>query len=168
MKKMSSVKINEEGLSLIEILVVITIFAVLGVVIASSIVLTIQGTKKSESLIRVRENLNYSMTVMERNIRNANSIYDCTDPTRITYVDQQGVTTSFSCVNTGAKDSYIASGSSRLTPDSVKIMSCGFSCDRPDPSKPPLVKINIAVQNASGSGVQSSNVTMETQIYLRN
>lgn len=170
MKKISGSKIYEKGLSLIEILVVITIFAVLGVVISGSIVLTIQGTKKSESLMRVRENLNYSLSVIERNIRNADSIPGCPydNATLITFIDQEGVTGTFSCVNKGSPNSYIASGSARLTPDSVKIMECGFTCVRPDLSKAPMITINVAVQDASASGVQSSNVSTETQIYLRN
>jgi prepilin-type N-terminal cleavage/methylation domain-containing protein len=48
-----------KGLSLIEILVVVAIFAILGIIVSSALVLTIQGTKKSESLVRVRENINY-------------------------------------------------------------------------------------------------------------
>jgi len=160
-----------QGLSLIEILVVVTIFAILGVVISTSLILTIQGTKKSESLIKVRENLNYSLAVMERNIRSASSIVDCTtneDPHIINYLDQKGNSGSFSCVNTGSTNSYIASGSARLTADTIKITSCSLTCTQPDLLKPPLVTIDLVVHDASGSGSQSSSVTTQSQVYLRN
>lgn len=158
------------GMSLIEILVVITIFAVLGIIVTSSIVLTLQGTRKSESLIKVRENLNYSLAVIERNIRNANSIPVCPEATTTTinYLDQYGNPTSFSCANTGLEDSYIASGSSRLTSNAIKIVSCSFTCTPSDSSTPPLVTIDLTVQDASSSGTQNAEVTTVTQIYLRN
>lgn len=159
----------ESGISLIEILVVVTVFAVLGVMVSSSLVLTIQGTKKSESLIRVRENLNYSLAVVERNIRNANEILECpnSDTSKITYLDKNGVSASFSCVGVGQPDSYIASGSARLTSNTIKITSCTFTCTQ-DLSNPPSVTVNVAIQDASATGVQSSSVTAESKIYLRN
>ena len=168
--------INESGFSLIEIMVVITIFAILGIIVTSSIILTLAGTKKSESLIRVRDNLNYSLSVIERNIRNANSIpiSDCTGTpsTTLNYLDQNGNPTSFSCITFGT-DSYIASGSanpSRLTSDSIKIVDCSnvFTCTPSDANTPPFVTIDLTVQDASSSGVQSAEVTAQTQIYLRN
>lgn len=160
----------ESGISLIEILVVVTVFAVLGVMVSSSLVLTIQGTKKSESLIRVRENLNYSLAVVERNIRNANEILECpnSDTSKITYLDKNGVSASFSCVGVGQSDSYIASGSARLTSNTIKITSCTFTCTQADLSNPPSVTVNVAVQDASATGVQGSSVTAESKIYLRN
>ncbi len=164
-------KQNTAGISLIEILVVITIFAVLGVIVSSSLILTIQGTKKSEALIRVRENVNYSLGVIERNIRNASSIVDCTnaDTTKITYLNQNGVVSSFSCINAGGANSYIASGSARLTSDAISIVNCSFTCSASvDLSNPPLVTIDILARDAVSSGVQSSSVSAQTKIYLRN
>jgi prepilin-type N-terminal cleavage/methylation domain-containing protein len=161
---------HASGFSLIEILVVITIFAVLGIIVTSSVVLTLQGTRKSESLIKVRENLNYSLAVIERNIRNANSIPVCPEAstTAINYLDQYGNPASFSCANTGLEDSYIASGSSRLTSNAIKLVSCSFVCIPSDSSTPPLVTIDLTVEDASASGTQNAEVTASTQIYLRN
>jgi len=159
-----------EGLSLIEILVVVTIFAILGIIVSSSLMLTLRGAKKSESLMKVRENLNYSLAVIERNIRGASTILDCTnsDTKKITYLDQNKTSTSFFCVNTGAAGSYIASGSARLTSDSIKIVSCSFTCAHPDLSNPPSITIDLTVQDASGTGIESSVVSAKSQIYLRN
>lgn len=159
----------ESGLSLIEILVVITIFAVLGIVISSSVILTIQGTKKTEALIRARENVNYSLSVIDRNLKNANSVTDCTDPLSITYVDQYGKTSTFSCVGIGGDDAYIASGSSRLTAITTKIISCSFTCAQPaDLSKPPIVSVSVSAKDSLFSGSQSASISAQTEIYLRN
>ncbi len=158
------------GLSLIEILVVVTIFAILGVIVSSSLMLTLRGAKKTESLMKVRENLNYSLAVIERNIRSAGMITDCTnsDTKKIAYLDQNKTSTSFSCVNTGGTDSYIASGSARLTSDSIKIVSCSFTCAHPDLSNPPSITIDLTVQDAVGTGTENSIVSAKSQIYLRN
>ena len=166
-------KNNKSGFSLIEIMVVVTIFAILGIIVTSSVILTLAGTKKSESLIRVRDNLNYSLSVMERNIRNANSIPVCPFPASdndkvIRYLDQNGRPATFSCVNTGSSGSYIASGSAQLTSDTIKITNCTFACTPSDANTPPLVLIDLTVKDASSSGVQNAEVTAQTQIYLRN
>ncbi len=97
---------NILGLSLIEILVVVSIFAILGIIITRSVILTLQGSKKSESLIRVRENLDYAKSVIERQIRNADNA-ECPNPdtTLLNYTDQFGNKTSFSCTNIGQADS---------------------------------------------------------------
>ena len=164
-------KTNQKGFSLIEMMVVITIFAVIGIIVTSSVILTIAGAKKSESIIKARENLDYALNVIERNIRNANSIVGCSGDSSyaIKYLDQNNTSASFSCIGMGGVDSYIASGSSnlRLTSTTVKIVGCNFSCVT-STSSPPLVIIDLSVQNAGSSGIQSSNVSASTQIYLRN
>lgn len=168
---------GERGMSLMEVLVVITIFAVLGILVTQSVVLTLQGSRKSESIVKARENLDYSLSIIERQIRSASSVYSdssytapCpnTNPRAIYYLDQNGSRGSFSCVNTGADNSYIASGSARLTNDAVKVTSCSFVCTPGTATNPPLITVDVALKEAWASGVQSANVSATTQIYLRN
>jgi prepilin-type N-terminal cleavage/methylation domain-containing protein len=163
---------TNSGMSLLEILVVVAIFAVLGIIVTRSVILTLQGTKKTESLVRARENLDYSLNIIERGIRNASAITQCpnTDQTVINFLDQDGSPASFSCINPGSDSSYLASGSAdiRLTTDSVKILSCSFACTPAGGANPPVVAIDLSVQDASASGIPGSVVTASTQIYLRN
>jgi prepilin-type N-terminal cleavage/methylation domain-containing protein len=175
--KLQIADMNKKGLSLLEVLVVITIFAVLGILVTQSVILTLQGSKKSESIIRVRENLDYSLNIIERQIRNASFVYEdstyltqCsgTASTAIYYKDQNGKNSSFSCVNIGAGNSYIASGSARLTSDTIKVTSCSFVCTQGTMTNPALLKVDLTMQEASASGIQSANVSASTQIYLRN
>ncbi len=155
-------------MSLVEILVVITIFAVLGILITQSVILTLQGSQKSESIVRARENLDYSLNIIERQLRNADSVISCPDPYTINYLDQSGVSTSFSCQQMGSNDSYIASGSARLTTDTVKITGCTFTCTPATMTNPALVKVDLIVQEDFKSGAQSASISASTQIYLRN
>lgn len=160
---------NSNGFSLIEILVVISIFAALGILVTSSVILTLQGSRKSESLVNVGQNVNYTLGVIERQIRNANSIIECPNPDRtvIDYIDQYGTATSFSCINPGLAGSYVASGSARLTSDQVTLVSCSFTCTPSGSNKPPLVGINLVARDASAIGIQNATISASTQIYLR-
>lgn len=158
---------REKGLSLIEILIVVTIFAVLGILTTRAVFLTLQGSKKSESLVKVRENLDYSVGVMERNLRNANSLIDClSGGTVVNYIDQNGDPASFSCIS--GIDSYVASGSARLTSSTVKVTSCSFACTLATSTNPSSVTINVEAQDTTATGIQNSTVTTSTKVSLRN
>lgn len=156
------------GFSLLEILVVVSIFAVLGILITRSVLLTLGGGKKSESLIKVRENLDYSVGIIERQLRNANMITACPnpDPSVISYYDQNGNLATFSCVGVGTRG-YIASGEARLSSDTVNITDCSFTCATAS-GTPSSVTINLTAKDASVSGSENSTVTTKTQVFLRN
>ncbi len=161
---------NCEGMSLIEILVAVTIFALLGIMITGSIALSLQGSKKSEVQTKVGENLGYAMGVIERQIRNANSIPDCAtnpDPYTLNYLDQHGEASSFSCVGIGGADPYIASGSGRLISNDVKVISCSFVCQIGATANMSYVDVFLEMQSVSGTGVEKTTLSSSTQIFLR-
>ena len=151
-----------KGISLLEILVAVAVFAILGVIVTQSIILTLRGSKKSESQVRARENLSYALSVIERQLRNADSITSCNAGT-VAYKDSQGVSSTFSCVS-GA-DSYVASSSARLTSNEVLINTCLFTCDLI--SSPPSVTISLEATEASATGIEGAQVSSSAKIYLR-
>jgi type II secretory pathway pseudopilin PulG len=159
----------ENGISLLEILVVVAIFAILGIIVTRAVVLTLSGSKKSGSLVKVRENVSYSLDIIERQLRNADSIVACPnpDPSIINYIDQFGNAASFSCINTGMDNSYIASGSSSLTDSSVKLASCSLICAPGVSGTPDSISIAIVAQDASGTSAQTTQVSASTKINLR-
>lgn len=163
-----SIKKVDTGLSLLEILVVITLFSVLAILTTRAILLTLRGSKKSESTARVRENIDYSLAVIERNLRNAESITDCSDPQHnlISYLDENGNETSFSWT-TDVDGGFIASGSGvvRLTSSEVNVAECDFICD--ETTSPPSVEISIEARDASVTGLESGRISVSTKIYLR-
>lgn len=162
---------SKNGMSLIEILVVIGIFAILGVLTTRAVVLTLSGGKKTETLIKIRENINYSFGVIERQLRNANSITDCSNsnPLVISYLDQEGSLTTFSCANIGPTTiGRIASGAAQLTSSTVDINSCSFTCQLGTNGSPSSVKINVTAQDSTAQGISNSVVTSSTSVSLRN
>ncbi|HET7098804.1 MAG TPA: prepilin-type N-terminal cleavage/methylation domain-containing protein [Patescibacteria group bacterium] len=160
----------QHGVSLLEILVVIAIFAILGIITTRAVILTIGGSKKSESLIKVRENLGNSMGIIERQLRNADSVINCdnTEATQIDYTDQVGNPASFTCLGVGTDDAYVASGSARLTSNLIKITYCGFICVPETSTNPASVSVSLNAQDVTQTGVATSKVTMKNQIFLRN
>jgi type II secretory pathway pseudopilin PulG len=159
---------TNSGLSLVEILIVITIFASLGILSTRSVFLTLRGAKKSDSLVRVRENVNNALSVMERQIRNSESV-DCVNSTatNLVYTSLEGVDTSFTCVDAG---NYIASGSAllRLTSPDISVTTCSFNCSQTSLDIPPLVKITIVAEDNTSTSVEKGSITTETQIVGRN
>ena len=161
---------KDKGVSLLEILVVITIFAALAIISTRSVFLTLRGTKKSETLRTVRENLDFSIAIMERQLRNAESIV-CVPPapsTQVSYVDKNDITASFSCEDMGAaSDGYVSSNSAKLTSSEVDITVCVFVCDPGTASVPPSVTINLTAQAVGATGVEGAEVTLNTKVFLR-
>lgn len=159
---------TRRAFSLIEILVVITIFAVIGILTTMSVTLTLRSSKKSDSLVRVRENANYALAVLERQIRSSEKV-DCgtSTATQINYTALEGVVSTFSCVTPGV-NGYIASGSGRLTSNDISVTSCSFSCTQLDLNKPPSVRISITAEDATTTSVEKGSVTLEAEIVARN
>lgn len=156
---------NQKGVSLLEILVVITIFSVLAILATRGILLTLRGSRKSDSLGRVRENVDYALSVMERQLRNAEDVA-CTSSTLVTYETKDGASATFSCESVGA-GGYIASSSARLTNDEVDVSSCSFTCDSGGSGVPPSVSISITGEDANLEGPEEAQATTSTRIYLR-
>lgn len=155
---------------MLEILIVVTLFAFLGLIVTGSIILSLQGSKKSEGQTKVSENLSYAMSVIERQIRNANSVPDCAtniDSHILNYTDQNGDATSFSCVNINGVDPYVASGSGRLTASDVLVVACNFTCLAGTAANPPSVNVFLEMQSAAGTGSQTTAISSSTQILLR-
>lgn len=155
-------------MSLIEILIVVTIFAVIGILSTRSIFLTIRGAKKSDSLVRVRENVNYSLAVIERQLRNSESV-TCPNASTslLNYVSLEGTPTTFSCVTSGT-DMYIASGSARLTSSDITVTNCSFVCSQDDVNNPPSVNIIVEAMDNESQSVEKGTVSIQTEIVVRN
>ena len=158
----------KKGVSLIEIIIVVAIFSVLGVLVSRVILTTLRGSNRSGSSVRVRENLDYALAVMERQIRNAEDASPCpnADPLRIDYRNESGTATYFACVSPGA-NGYVASGSARLTSDEVTISSCSFTCFPASGRVPPSVSINLEAKDVNAVGIEAAVVTATTRIFLR-
>lgn len=158
-------KYNHEGYSLIEMLVVVALFAVLAAIVTQSLTRSLVSTRKSESVIQVRENLDYATAVMERSLRNATKIQSCS-ATRIDYLDQEGTARYFECLQVGTLMGRVESDLGRITAETVSVSSCNFSCNLGG-DVPDQINIQLGGQKAGASSTELSPVTIETTVFLR-
>jgi len=147
-------KQNLQGFSMIEILVVILVFATLAALSTESLLLSLRGSKRSESSIGVRENLNYALSIIERQLHNAESIESCTS-TSISYNDAQSLPADFNC---DLISGQIASSSAQLTSTSIRVTACNIVCDLGSAGVPPSVSISVTAQDASATGFEQQQV----------
>lgn len=162
------------GFSLIEMLVVVFVFSVLGVVSTQILALSLRSAKKSESIIEVKSNLEYTLSNMERLLRNAKNIEPSTT-TKLNYKDSEDRLAWFECVTSGT-DTYIASGSSLL--GTVRVTANDVIVNCVDVFEPiyydegsgmqDMVTIELTGVDAElGAGVEGASVTVSTQVKLR-
>ena len=171
MLELRSQMLEQKGYSLIELLVAISIFTVIILMTTQAIVLSLRSARKGESLITVRENIDYAFGIMERHIRSAESIESCSS-VQINYTDRWGKPAIFSCM--GGTSGYIASGSAvllRITSDEVEI-NCNsvdpiFTCPLPSGDAPPSVEIKVTGSKAGETAVEGASVSTNTRIQLR-
>lgn len=155
------------GFSLIEMLVVITLFAFMAFFVTQSVSKSFQGAQKADAQGKVRDNLDYAASVVERNLRNAKSIITCdTNMTTIDYVDQNGVSSDFTC-NTNLNPGNITWNNNPLTSNEVDLTACSFTCSQPSPVNPPVVDLQLVGGENTTDPVLQSPITILRRIVLR-
>ena len=175
-KKSYKVRRND-GFSLIEMLVVITVFSILAILATQSLATSLRGTRKSESIGHVRENIEYAMTIMERSLRTASEL-DCPEPPlpatpkEIVFKTISNVEAKFECTGNNIASSSGAITRNLINATDVNIIGCGtdtrFTCNQGTGGNPDSVVIRVTAQEKNNSGVESASYTSETTILLRN
>lgn len=162
------------GFSLIEMLVVLAVFSILAVVASQVLIISLRSARKSESVVVVKQNVDYAISTIERLLRNAQDITFCSPggTSQLDYIDENNKAGRFRCTCAGS-DCYIASGSAspvRITSDDVTITNCGsvFTCPVPAPNVAESVIINLKAKHSGlGTGVEGAEVTAKSKILLR-
>lgn len=156
---------GNKGFSLFELLVVITIFALLGILVTQSLTMSIRGAKKSEATGKVRDSLSNVLSNMERNIRNSSKLVstDCSTTNSIEYINENNIDTIYACdlTNKNINLNINATSTPQIGSD-VILTSCTISCNSD------TVNISITGQSANGGGPEMSEVSMQSTIQLRN
>lgn len=162
---------SEGGFSLVEMLIVTVIFSILALVTTSSVLHSLRGSRKSEFLGVVRSEVDYSASILERNLRSAQNL-DCvtSTPSRLNYTDEWGKSAYFECITSGI-DTYIASNSAiaRLTSQDVRITNCAsiFVCTKGVSGTTDYITIQISAIDSKGAGLEGGQVTSNSRVLLR-
>ncbi len=160
------------GFSLIELLVMLGVFSILMMVVAQVLLSSLKSVRKTEASVRVRQNVEYALSVIERHLHSAKGVEVCNlGMTSINYLTANNVSASFSCI-TAASLGYVSSSSasltSRLTSEEINVTSCKFDCvDDPTDSTPPLVTVTLTASDRNTQGAESAQITQSIKVYLR-
>lgn len=190
--------LNSKGFTLIEMLVAIGVFVVVGSIAVSILFSALRGTNKTNVITIVRQNGNYAISQMEKMIRNAKSFEAvsadlgytwetvCNPSThyrQIKISSFDDVETTFKCNDNNNISSVSASGATvyLLDTSSVSLPStiplpqnrCYFTCSRPDSVSPPIIGINFYLTDTSTTGfaenkASQSAILFQTSVQIRN
>ena len=163
--------LNKSGYSLIEMLIVISVFAVLGSIATQSLMLTLRSSRKSEAMISTQKELKYALAIIERNIYNAESILTPCDGnayTSLSYRDEWNQNSTFSCLDDSGIG-YVASGSGKLTSTvDVDITHCQFKCVAGAGNSPDMIEVQLTGVDRDTSGAEGSTANISSTLLLRN
>lgn len=153
------------GFSLFELIIVMGIFTVVAIIATQIVTNSLSGTKKTESITTVKEDITFAMESMEREIRNAKSL-DCSSSNGqiLYYDDVDSVTHYFQCTNGEiVKDAT----SNKLTGSNVDIdcnISVFTSCTE-TPSQ--TISITVTGTRADVEGALGAKETVSTKVFVR-
>lgn len=163
----------KKGYSLIEILVVMSIVAVISIFGLNFLSTILKGTSKSTITSELKQNGNYVMDVMSYYIRNAVTIEQCLSNS-ITLRQWDNTSVVFSLL---AKDDVnkinarIASNSAALTnsdaQSGIAVSSLSFTCSS---TAPPVVTLSFTLSQsawASNTTENTASLNFSTTVSLR-
>jgi len=136
------------GFTLIEILIVVTALALLMVAGGNLLFGSLLGSSKSEILKEVKQNGEFALKIINDSIINASKLELC-DSKTLTIKNQNNQTITFKVINDQNNIPRLASNSSYLTSNKVKITNLSFICPSEEEiGSPPTIGINFTVSQA--------------------
>ncbi|GEM_PF-6188710 len=158
----------KKSFTLIELVVVIGLFALLATMTTAMLAATLQGAKKAAAVGLVKNEGSYVINLMTQMLKFSPNITVC-GANSVTFVPGAGGgSATMSCVTAGT-DKYIASGSARLTSDKVAWTACAIACVPNDPLTAKRIDVSFDLQRANAAfAAEKATAHFETQITLRN
>jgi len=157
----------KKGFTLIEVLVVVSLFSIVALVATQSLIRILGSTSNSNSTAITRENLEHAVSIFEREIINAKKInVGACSATSVTYIATDNSTNSFSCQTTGGITRLNQNGQA-LTSSQVNLTTCLITCLTPSGETEPNGVMISLEGNALDSSYDSTPVSLQTTVSLR-
>lgn len=168
---------NGAGFTLVELLVVSGIFIVVMTIILSILFIIFRGTKKSDSVITVRQNGEQAMAQMVRIMRFVKSLdypVSCDGTTKdhviVTAADATQTVYTFTCPAVFVAPNYIDMNGTKLTNDAnVIVESCSFVCTQQSGGSPTIgIVFRLSKRNLSSLPEGNTRIQFKNSVTLRN
>lgn len=152
------------------------VFAAISSIIVSVLFISFRTSKKSESLVVLKQNGNAAMSQMVNSIRYAQSLDDpisCVTPvtqSEITITSAfDGGQTTFSCPN-NTSDAIASNGAALLDTGVVEISTCSFVCSQTTLNDPPTITIQYYLDmiDTTTANDKRAGISFQTAVTLRN
>jgi prepilin-type N-terminal cleavage/methylation domain-containing protein len=168
--------LKNNGFTLIEVLVVMALLATVAVIISNMFFTTFRSSTKTKSLTTVKQNGDYTLSVMERLIRGSKEVMSsCPEvppeapavTNNITIGMLNGDEIVFSC---DLENKLIASNGANLTSNKVKLDSCSFECRSGGEFYPQIVTIDFTLSQAGETAgeEEQAKIDFKTTVVTRN
>ena len=156
-----------KGFTLVETLVVVSLFAVLALITSQSLVRVISNSSRASSSAKLRENMEYAMGIADRSLRNAKSITSCTaTPPSVTYVSGEDVTETLGCTTSGGVTTF-RKGSELLHTQDVNLTTCTIVCTA-QPGSTILTNVELVLEaRDAASSYTSVPYRLQSNISIR-
>lgn len=164
------------GFTLIEILVALSIVAVIGSITVSILFMTLRAGKKSDVLIGLKQNGNTAMAQIVKNIRYAKSLdypTSCVSPVTVPRITLTSISdnaqTTFTCT-AGASTSIASNGASLIDTSVAVVSGCSFTCSQATLNDPPTIAIGYTLnaRNLTDLTETRGSVRFNTSVIMRN
>jgi type II secretory pathway pseudopilin PulG len=165
---------SRKGFTLVELLVVSGISIIITTTIVAILFIVLRGSKKSDSIVVVRQNGEQAMAQMVRIMRFAKSLDDtCPLPddksVTITAADASQTVYAFTCP-LNPPPNFIGLNGAKLTNDATVVVdSCSFVCTQQAGSSPTIgISFILSKKNLSGLPEENSRIPFKSSVTLRN
>jgi prepilin-type N-terminal cleavage/methylation domain-containing protein len=168
---------SERGFTLVELMISLFIVVSLGAVVMNIFLATLRGSRKSTVVNKVRQNGNYAVSTMSREIQYSQitSLCDGSITNSVSIRNQSGQDVTYSCATDnitrfeapGTTGSLLDSSSVRFTNGT----QCQIVCsDDGISTSPPQVTIQFSLSAIANNSLPENNVTIpfKTSVVLRN
>lgn len=172
--KHEKIEKRENGFTLVELLIVIGIFASITSLASTVLVTTFRTSSKTNIITTVKQNGDYIISNITNSIRYAKSV-QCVSSSTVTATAIDGLQTTYDC-STGTITSSSGASSTPIPlydTSSVTLTqnSCSFTCVQSSSSSYPLVQISFSLQTTNPGTLVEQTAPSEqfsTSVTLRN
>lgn len=157
------------GFTLIEVLIVVSLLALIFIVGANLFFSTLKGASKAEIVKEIKQNGNFALGIMKRMIRNSREI-DCSTPNQITITNPDQGQTTFRLDASNRIASESASGTQFLTSSQTPASSFSLSCSPVTSGAPTEVTLQFRLTQPGylTRAEETAQVDFQTQVNTRN